>query len=268
VSEDSRLIKIGHASLEVFDTLDQATTDMEKLADLGCHMLAGTESGDVARKVRLAEVLRDEGYRVFFPAQTDGWIAVKRNMVHLDWDPKYTPIIPSSGAINDPHPHDERGVVQVSWRHDTLGRITFLTSHYLTLGRFPDQARRDDPRCHVDHVMWNKRLANQLSQAAIRGSGRDDARGISFVTADTNLDDSITDPFFGKPLTTCWDELQKWPDTGHGPIDVIASVDNDGRVKCQSAKAVTDRDIHLATDHYPIVAQYRIKKIPTRKAAR
>jgi hypothetical protein len=115
--------------------------------------------------------------------------------------------------------------------------------------------------------MWNRRLSNQLSQAAFNGSARDDDRGISFVTADTNLDDRTTNAL--RPgILTCWDELGKWPDTGHGPIDVIASVDVDKRVSCFSAKAVTDRDIHLATDHYPIVAQYRIKKILNRKAVR
>jgi hypothetical protein len=266
-AKDSRLLKIGHASLEVFDDMDQAVADMHKLAALGCHTLSGTESGTSARKTRLAAALHNAGYRTFFPAQTGGWLAVKRSLVHNDWSTTYRSVIPSGNAINDPHPHDERGVVRATWRHDTLGRMTLITSHYLTLGRFPAQAREDNPNCHVDHVMWNRRLANAVSQAAIRGSERDDDRGISFVTLDANTIDRTDDVFLGKPLTTCWDELDQWPNTGHGNIDVIASVDSDARVSCEKAWAITDMDLHLATDHFPIVAQYNVRKINQRKAS-
>jgi hypothetical protein len=203
VTEDSRLLKIVHASLEVFDSDAQAMHDMRELVRLGAHILCGTESGDDKRQHGMKLLLSDAGYRSYIPSRTDGWIAVKRSLVHGDWTARYTQVINSAPAMNDPHPYSARGVVQVMF---------------------------------------------------------------SFFTADTNLVDRTTDVFFGKPLTTCWDELGKWPDTGHGNIDVVGSVDNDHRVKCENAKVLTDKDLELFTDHFVVSTQYRVHKINQREA--
>jgi hypothetical protein len=266
VSEDSRLLKIVHASLEVFDTDEQALHDVKELSGLGAHILCGTESGDLDRQAKIGLALSDAGYRSYIPSRTDGWVAVKRSLVHGDWTARYTQVIKSAPAMNDPHPYSARGVVQVMFNHDSLGHITVVGGgHYLTKGRWKNQAQQDHPGDPVDHVAWNHKIANAMADACLAGAR---GSGISFFTADTNLIDQTTDVFYGKPLTTCWDELGKWPNTGHGNIDVVGSVDSDKRVTCESAKVLTDADLHLFTDHFVVSTQYRVRKLNQRKAVR
>jgi hypothetical protein len=264
VTEDSRLLKIVHASLEVFDSDAQAMHDMRELVRLGAHILCGTESGDDKRQHGMKLLLSDAGYRSYIPTRTDGWIAVKRSLVHGDWTARYTQVINSAPAMNDPHPYSARGVVQVMFNHDSLGHITVVGGgHYLTKGRWRHQAQQDKPGDPVNHVAWNHKIAREMADACLAGAR---GTGISFFTADTNLVDRTTDVFFGKPLTTCWDELGKWPDTGHGNIDVVGSVDNDHRVKCENAKVLTDKSLELFTDHFVVSTQYRVHKINQREA--
>jgi hypothetical protein len=130
-----------------------------------------------------------------------------------------------------------------------------LTSHYLTMGRFPGQAQIDEPGDPVNHVKENKRLAHALGDAAILHS---QGTGISFVSADTNLVDRTNDVFYGKPLTTCWDETKHHPNTGHGNIDVVATVNKDGRVKCKNALVLDDKDLFMHSDHFVVVTKYRV----------
>jgi hypothetical protein len=73
------------------------------------------------------------------------------------------------------------------------------------------------------------------------------------------MDDRKTDTFFVAPMTSAWDELDKYENTGHGPIDVIASYDHDGRVKAKYIRALDDKEFSLHTDHFLIEAGFDVR---------
>lgn len=256
----SKTIKIVHASGEVFDDYDQARNDIRSLIQLQAVILCGTESGDEDRRKMIEFELGDDGYHTFVPSTTDGWIAVHRNFVgHSPVSMRYNEVLPPAGEVHDPHPYNGKGVIQVGFTHPTLGRITVVGGgHYLTQGRYAGQAQEDIPGDPVHHREANKKLAHAMADACIAAAK---GSGIAFFTADTNMVDREDDVFFGKPLTTCWDEMGKWPDTGHGNIDVIGSVDADNRVKCMEAVALGDDAFPQHSDHNVIEAWYKIRKL-------
>ena len=85
-------------------------------------------------------------------------------------------------------------------------------------------------------------------------------RKLFFYGGDQNIPDRELDTFFGAPLTSCWDELGKYPPTlgKRSTIDVIASYDRDGRVSFVNAHSYADRELLLATDHNLVEAEIKI----------
>jgi hypothetical protein len=260
VTEPYKKLRIGHLSLRVFDTDKEAISDLRKALTLKPHILCGTESGNRTRETKLRSLLTTEGYMSYFAPEPDGWIAVKKRLVNGGWSAGYRKVLGSGRATNDPHPHTEYGPLWVTFENPQMGRVSVVGGgHYLTKGRWPDQAQQDHPGDPVDHVAANRKLAHAIAEKAMAlAEGRE---AVAFVTADTNLLDKTTDVFYGKALTTCWDELDKHPDTGHGNIDVVASVDADRRVRCMKADALNDKNFFLHTDHFLVMTEYRIRKI-------
>lgn len=257
----TKTLKIIHASLEVFDTDGQAVSDLRKIVGLKPHILCGTESGTDHRQDLMQDVLEKEGYVSYFPGpNTDGWIAVRAKLAGHGFRCSYRKVWGNGKSHHDPHPYAEKGVVTFSFDHEQLGHVGIVGGgHYLTKGRWPEQAQQDHPGDPVDHVEANKKLAWAMADAAIVQSEGPDA--IAFLTADTNLIDHFKDVWYGKPITTCWDELKKWPDTGHGNIDVVASVDADTRVRCSRADVLDDKELRLATDHFLVTTEYVVRKL-------
>ena len=127
-------------------------------------------------------------------------------------------------------------------------------AHYLTKARHPGAVHAG-----IDHWAWNKKLGTAVGKwAEVAGAGISTA----WYGGDQNMNDSRNgqpqgDTFFGAPMTSCWDELSKWPNTGHGTIDVIATYDNDGMVSCIDARALDDGRFFLEQDHYLVEAIYQ-----------
>jgi hypothetical protein len=252
---DYKDLRVVHASLQFSDNSKQAQRDLERLAELKPHILLGTESGDRDRKELIKSVLRDYDYNVYTPGNTDGWVAARKSLTGSGWGASYREVIPRGSKAGDPHHYSAKGVVQMWWDHPSLGHMGALTSHYLL-------TPKPLPRDPVDHEAENKKLAHALGDAAILHSA---GTGISFVSADTNMVDRTNDVFYGRPLTTCWDETKNHPNTGHGNIDVVATVNSDGRVKCKSAEALDDKDLFMHTDHFVVVTKYRVLKLNRQK---
>jgi hypothetical protein len=260
ITAPTKTLKIIHASGEVFDNDDQAEKDLKDLIDLEPVILCGTESGNLERQRMMRRVLDEAGYHNFVPGQTDGFVAIHRNLVQgATITARYDEVLPAAREVGDPHPYNGKGVIQMQFYRPDLGRITVVGGgHYLTKGRFPGQEKEDAPHDPVDHRAANRELARAMANACLDGS---EGQGISFFTADTNMVDREDDVFFGKPLTTCWDELGKWPDTGHGNIDVIGSVNSDGRVRCAQAYVLDDEKFPQFSDHFVVVAKYEVRKL-------
>lgn len=257
-------LRLAHVSMQFSDSPKQMREDVDRIFDraraFGYAWITGTEAGPGAEP--LTDLLREEGrasgYRFWKPARpTDCWIAVNRDLIDGGWETDYEPVIPGSGSL--PHSVTEgrrwgpKGLVTVAFDNDELGRINVGAAHYLTGARGPGSPRWD----------WNRRLGLKVGEWAARvGRGK----ALAFYGGDQNMADSKNrepqgDTFFGAPLTSCWDELGKYENTGHGPIDVIASYDRDGRVSCRSARALDDREFPLHTDHFLVEAVYDVKEL-------
>jgi lysozyme len=242
VTED---VKYVHVSLQVSDTPEQQKADAKKVftrfAD--ADIISGTEAGPASD---LAEYLAAEAKEADFrfhkhPGGSDVWIAVNRKLIKGDWQTDYQPVVDGvAGKFAG------KGLLTVSFE-STLGRrISVGAAHHMFKGQRPG-----DP-----YYADNLRLTAAIGQWA-REAGRGSA--IVFYAGDTNTVDRTEDVFHGAPLTTAWDELGRYENTGHGNIDVIASFDPDKGVTAVSCVALDDTELRRFTDHFPVIAVFAVK---------
>jgi len=237
-------LTLQHTSLQFSDAPAQQGADADKVFSRKRMLLSGTEAGPkTALPDALAAAADRHGYHL--ATGFTNWVAVRRDLVKRG-------TAPTSGRVKvfdsfeGAGRHPDGGIVWLTFEHPTLGRVTHGCSHYLTKGRRPG-----DPNYNI-----NRRLARAIGEWAVdKGRGS----GLVFYGGDQNVVDRTEDTFFGSPLTSFWDELDHWENTGHGNIDVVASYDGDGRVKAKSIDAKDDSEIPLFADHFLVdaVAQVR-----------
>lgn len=248
-------LKFGHLSTLVFQGRQKQYADLDKLLGLGYHVVTVTEiASDRAAFRRLA---KEHGYRSFSTAGSDGGVAIKKDIIESGWHHGIVRVIRKTGkALGSTRPFGPKGIVWAGAVLKELGRTDIGTVHYLTGGRVPGKRSQ--------HGKVNHYLLNVLYATKIGMWGRAHGKGkrLAFMTGDFNIPDRTFDVFLGRAdFTTCWDELKKWPNTGHGNIDAIASYNLDKRVECIHARAYTDRQMHFGSDHFLVEATYRVKKL-------
>lgn len=232
--------------MQYSDTDPQMKRDIEKLFSRHKHVLAGTEAGGVVSKP-MPELLRAAAsmYHYRFHIGRGDWLAIDRELIAGRWMSGYVPVLESSEGAGR---HTDRGIPWVSFETENLGRLTIGCGHYLTNGRNPGEP----------NYKLNLRYANTIGEWAEQaGKGSDKV----FWLGDVNTPDRDYDVFRGSPLTTCWDELGKYENTGHGNIDVVASYDRDGAVECLDCRALDDKELRLHTDHFVTEAEYRVRHL-------
>jgi hypothetical protein len=198
--------------------------------------VTGTEAGQAVLRDILHDAANKHGF--IFYVRGDCWIAVMRaDIVGGTLKHDYEQFLKSSDGVGR---HTDRGVVWVSWVSVTLeGRVTVGTSHYLTKGR-----RSGDPNYDENNEMTQG--VGEWAQEHGKG------KALVFYAGDQNVVDRVADTFRGEDLTSLWDELGKWENTGHGNIDVIATYNKDKRVTAASIDALKDSDFKLHADHYRV----------------
>lgn len=263
-------VRVSHASLQFSDTNKQHTADIEKIfTRLNARRVAwitGTEAGPGSGNTadELVRIGKNHGYRMYVPAAGDGegratdcWVGVRQDLITKNWKTDFRPAIPGSqelykeqGVRPDSLPRwGPKGLVTVAFDCDKLqGRVNIGAAHYLTGARDPD----DSTVKGVDHWEWNKELAKEIAVWAKEVGRKHD---LAFYSGDQNMADSKNDQpqgdtFMGGPLTSLADELKKWKNTGHGPIDVIASYNKDSRVSGLDFEVFNDKRFFLNTDHF------------------
>lgn len=267
-------VRVAHISLQFSDTDPQHTADIEKIFDRAVARrqawLTGTESGPGAGNTgrELIRIAREHGYRPWVPehqargvaAHTDCWIAVREDLIEGDWERGYRHVIPGSGQLEDEMDLGSKrwgpkGLVHVGFQstNKDLGRVSIGAAHYLTDARNPSSKFWD----------LNEQLGEEIGDWA-REEGKGPA--LVFYGGDQNMADNKNkepqgDTFFGEPLTSTWDELEKWENTGHGNIDVIASYNRDGRVTALKTNALNDKEFHLHTDHFYVEAEFQVEPL-------
>lgn len=207
----------------------------------GWWWVTGTEMGDNANSNIVKDVADNHGYRYARPGG-DSWIAVARNQIVSGFDTSWKKVIDGEAGK-----YTNKGVAGVHFK-SSLGMIHVATAHYITKGR-PNPS---DPAYGVN-TGKNKKIAQAIGDFARNHDG------LVFYGGDQNIVDKTDDTFFGEPLTSTWDVLKKWPNTGHGCIDVIARADkNKDRTTVHSGAVYDDSEFKLNTDHFLVQATFKI----------
>lgn len=234
-------IRIGHISMQAPDPDAQQTSDAKKVFSRAHSRNYRWQTGTEANTFPDSEIYRKAAQAEDFRYVRGGdlWVAVRRPITHgLEWE--FTKLI---DAI--PHVHPQMGVLRATFKDLELGWITLLGSHYQTT------------RQEKANPGGNKLLTEEITRQAIKYGA---ATRKVFYFGDQNSDDKVVDTFKGGPLTSCWDELGKYPDTHDTrTIDVIATHDKDTRVKCLSARVLADTQFPLFSDHNLIEAEYEVR---------
>lgn len=249
ISNEPMRLRIAHVSMQFSDKRDQQLHDARVAFSRGYDIITGTEAGGDNGVAKALEVAAEEnGYRLHNPRRYDTWVAVKGEIVADKWNTGQRFALWRSSRTT-PKPRGRWGDKGIAWATfdfgGRFGRVAVGSVHYLTRGGAGDYKRPSD-----------RKYAEQIRKWVTRKGKKS---RLAFIGGDFNLVDKHHDLFYGVPMTTCWDDLQKWPGTGHGNIDAIARYDKDTRVRCVGARALRDNRVFLHSDHFIVEAEYEIK---------
>lgn len=266
-------VRMGLAPLQFSDTNKQHTDDIEDLFGLAIDRkwawAFGTETGPGSGNTgeEIMRIAREAGYKPWVPSRsnkgikrfTDGWIAVREDLITGGWKQGYNHGFDGSDQYEDEMKLGRKkwapkGLAHVSFDCEKLGgRVNLGVSHYLTDARDPDSK------------FWelNKKLTKVIDDWANEVSKGPD---LVFYGGDQNMADHRNnepqgDTFMGGKLKSIGDELKEWHNAGHGTIDVIASHPRDGRVKAIDTRVFRDKDFFQHGDHAVSEATYRVESV-------
>lgn len=227
-----------HTSLEAGDTDAQKKQDVQALFKRGrakhMRVLTGTEAGTEPTASLL--VASAQKFDYWLRIGGDSWVAFDKTWASKKLDDGFTKVLDSGSG------HSARGVTWITCA-TPVGRVSVASMHLLT-AKSLEQEPHANEKMQDAAVKWAK------------------AHGpLAFVNADTNMDDEGRNVWASGVLTTCWDELKKYPDTlGGGPsntIDVISRLSS-GPTKFTGATRFTDADFSLHADHFLIQATVKV----------
>lgn len=239
-------LDVAHYSLQFSDTAREKKHDAAEMFSNKYDAITGTESGERETRLILRTAAHNAGYTLH--VGNSNFVAFKKKLIRPN---SYK--FGSKAFVNNDLTFGPGHDLHVTWgqiKVNRLGTLTVLASHYATKGR-PVRGPLSV------NLRWNKVLAKNIGDMAEKfGEGSD---AIVLYGGDQNIVDRTADTFFGEDLTSVWDELQKWENTGHGNLDVIASYDRDHRVKARYIRALDDKEQFMHTDHYPVEAGFRVQ---------
>lgn len=238
------VLKTALAPLQFSDSAAQKAHDVDVLFGRGYDVMWGTESGENPLLTLVRR--RGESWGYVIQLRYSNWVAVRREIIVPGSIQRgFEPWVKAADGAGK---HSDRGLPWIGFEHVDLNgrRVTAGAGHMLTHGRTPS-----DPNWRL-----NGKFAGIIADwGNEHGAGGD----IVLYAGDQNTDDKERDTFRGKPFTSCWDETGKWPGTGHGTIDVIATYDRDRRVSVLAARSLNDRRVMLHTDHWLTEADIAVK---------
>lgn len=266
-------VRTGHLSLQFTDPGKQKEHDIERICahavDRRWAWFTGTEAGPGAGVTgqKLMQTGREAGYRMWVPsveangvaADTDCWIAVREDLIDGGYKESYSHAFDGSAQLRDDHNFRKdkhwgpKGLVKVEFDNKLLGEVHIGAMHYVTEGRNPDS------------LFWdlNKKLA-RVALDWVKQEARVNA--LAFLNGDFNMDDDKNNrPEGGLQLDpefqSLADELKKWRDTGHGPIDAMLNFSKDKRVTPQNFFVLNDKELFLHQDHYLLEGVYSVEPV-------
>jgi hypothetical protein len=240
-----RRVHLAHFSMLYAVNPKQAIADANTVFTRNYDWITGTEAGQDPVKGALAAAAKKHGYT--FHAYKSNWVAVRKdNIVKGSYREGTRTLVDNDQVAGKGH---DPNVAWVRFRHPELGVIKVMCSHY------PTKGRPDGKGIYRRNLKWTRALAKLIGKIA-RKIGKGPA--LVFYGGDQNIVDRRNDTFFKEPLTSAWDELNKYENTGHGNIDVIASFDYDEETKAVYIRALDDRELKMFSDHYAVEAGYDV----------
>ena len=230
--------KMQHTSLEAGDTDAQKEHDVDALfrraRKEGIPVLTGTEAGTDPMSGLLKEGAKENGY--WLRIGGDSWVAVDKTWATEKVNDGFNKVIDSGSG------HSARGVTFMVCK-TPVGKIAVASMHLLT-----EKSLEQEPHAN-----------EKLQDAAVQWAKNHGP--LAFVNADTNMNDKQKNVWGSGALTTCWDELGKYPDTlAGGPdatIDVLSRLTS-GPTKFTAANRYKDDQFRLNADHYLISGTVRV----------
>lgn len=251
-ARQSTVLHVQHVSMQRDDRPAQQQADLTRIfsraQERGVAWITGTEVNEGGFVERLIDTALRHGYRLGRASHNDSWVAVSEKIITGGWKVNFTPVLPAVKGK-----HTARGVLGVEFDTEHLGHITVIGMHLLING---------DPKAPLAADRRNVADNAKLLTAAAKFADKQSAgSNLVFYGGDQNINDRRGDTFMGKDFTSAGDELEKWPNTGHGPIDVTASHDADSRVSAAYTRVLTDAKLPLNTDHYLVEAGFTVRHI-------
>lgn len=250
---ETSLLRFGHISMQAQDPPQQRAKDAKKAMELVVERelvaLTGTEGHEIS--FRAAARFHAARLNLRFIEYKSNWIAVNRRFIQRGtfkgWGETIIKNDEVVGKMHDP------SLTYASFVVPEIGLITQTVSHYPRFGRPSSK----DPDYHRN-LQANRKISKFIGDAAREhGAGNK----IFLYNGDQNILDNQDDTFFGQPLTSIQDELKKYPGTGHGPIDVFASYDRDGRVSAHSIRVFSDLQQFFFSDHLWMEGTWAVKHL-------
>lgn len=238
---------LAHYSMQFSDTPEQQAQDVRKMFQQNYHGITGTEAGQLPMQ-RALRALAFE-FRYALHIYKSNFVAINKDLISRGEVHKFgETFVDNDETVGRGH---DLNVVGMTVETDGIGTWSLMGSHYSTNGT----PAAVDPARRVN-IEANKKLARGIGNLAKElGAGAD----LVFYGGDQNIVDRDADTFFGEDLTSVWDELGKYENTGHGNIDVIASYDKDKRVEAKYIRALTDKEQFMHTDHFPVEAGFNVR---------
>lgn len=246
-------LDIMQIGMQFSDNAKQKRADAEKIFrrahNRHVKIVAGTEagpgSGPLLHYLHEAAVADD----YWFWNQSACWLAIHKSIIEGKVQKHWHKVI--EGKANQ---YPTKGTMVAEFATPHWGTIHYAVGHLLTKGR-PDAKTAANRRYLDENIVLAADLGDYMAKNA---RGRD----LGFYSGDQNIIDKTNDTFLGQArMVSCWDELGKWPNTGHGNIDVVAKYAPDSRSECDYARVLDDREFSLNTDHFLLEVGYSIRHL-------
>lgn len=219
------LLHLQHASMQHTDTDRQLRADLDTILGRNADAVGFTEVNHDHRT--LAQACAEHGYILVQPDRTETALAVHGDHELVTAGAQL--VLPRNPAPARKGGHAAR---HICW--GTANMYGELVSVHV--GHWNTGMNRRKLR-HTQHDKLTRAMAKAVAEQA-------KGHRLGFWTGDTNVPDrhkartSWDRITRRRDLTTCWDELGKYPRThGRRTIDVIGSYDPDTRVAARSARA-------------------------------
>lgn len=233
----------AHISMQFNDSVAQKRADAEKifkeLSEKGFWWVTGTEALERATKQALKLAADKYGFAIYFAKGGDEWAAVNRKVAKKGTIKGTTgpTIIQGKAKV-----HAAKKVHTLEFENEEIGHVTVIPVHNVA---------------KID-VAGQKKLMTAVGRVATKHAA---GKKLVFMGTDANVQDKLHDITYDNGFQSCWDDLKKYPSTGHGTIDAICRWLKDTRVRVVNAVSKDDKEFFLNTDHYFVVCRFAVQKL-------